>query len=161
MTNPNEAIQCITGEGCWCFDVGGGLGGLTIRFGECVRTHLTGRITHNTGEYNLWITTSWRLDWRNQVLATHNDPSAKVTEHEHLLGKRVLSIGAIAPAWDLDILFEDDMRLRVFCDRPESWGVGAEDEDTTSWYAYTPEKTLVMVGPMGRWATDDAGVDWP
>lgn len=161
MTNPNEAIQCMSGKRCSFCNVGGGLGGLTLRFGERVAVRRKGEVFYFTGEYNLWVTTAWRIDRLDRVVVTHNDSQVFACLDQIVLGRMISAIEAVPPAWDLCVEFEGGARLHVFSDRPASWSHSVDNDDTTAWSAYTPDRSLMMVGPRGRWSVDDEGADWP
>lgn len=156
--SPLLAAQCLVGRICWACYWGEGLGGLTLRFGEKIPKRISPSADINdlgqfTGEYNLWVTTGWRLHWQNRVVATSSDPPINPREVpmsglRGLVGKRPVRVEVAPPAWDLVLEFEDGYSLMVFSNRSE-----AEDEPV-AWRVYAPGRTMVIVGPHGQWTSN-------
>jgi hypothetical protein len=72
------------------------------------------------GEFNLYITCSWRLGWKEKVLCGGEDDNSNEGPMQHglqyLLGRRVTSVNLERPGLDLELRLENDLSLRIFCD---------------------------------------------
>lgn len=153
--SPNDVLACLVGQCCWYCSVGSGLGGLTLKLGKRIEVEWT-RSKGAVSEYMLWVQASaWRVESEGRVLSTDSDPQEEASWTNLLLGKKIVSVRALAPAWDLIVEFEEHLRLRVFCNPPDT----GDMDDSTAWSFSSFGRGGLCVGPRGKWTTDDFA-DW-
>ena len=134
----NKSLDALVGEECWGLIASAG-GRLLLKFGEKIPKHKPGRnlaVTEDErifeGAFSLFVECAWRLDTPTLVLCVWSDPVTRERPLpegiECLRGLRLLKAELSMPAHDLELWFEGDRRLKVFCD--QSSGGGARDNYT-------------------------------
>jgi hypothetical protein len=132
-----ETLRLLIGKKCWEARAGVIDSAFSLDFGEKIPlVDINGRMTMFQGELILMVWCVWRLDGQVQPIASSDQDKQKIAEALHVLvGKKVINAHVVAPAWDLQIEFEGDLRLNVFCefipDEPSfdtNWHIDNHDE---------------------------------
>ncbi len=99
------------------------------------------------GEFNFLIFSSWKIENDNEIIASWRDKFWNIKKLDEtigmLLGNKVKYIDLAAPAFDLEIVFENHLRLKVFCD---SFTSGEQDKSN---YYFSTLHELFAVKSQG------------
>jgi hypothetical protein len=107
-----------------------------------------------TPEFALFIECTWRLDTVDSVVTVWSDYGEEFDGPMYkgislLFGRRITSVKAVPPAWDLTVEFEGGYILKAFS------GTSEFREEQDAWAVFHHEDgLLVSTGPKGRWNTD-------
>lgn len=164
-----DVVRSLKGKRCWYVSSGAvgttfqlALGRRVLR-GRPLRneSHPEAYRTHE-GESNLLVWCSWRLDRGAVVLTSSNDSDENVVrELDRLVGRRIVSVAVVHPAWDLSLRFGDALSLQIFCDHVPTrfngnWDLATEGEMlSTGPGAYFERKPRRDSPP-----TDTGGSQW-
>jgi hypothetical protein len=122
-------LSKMIGRRCWSIVAGPGTGSVvSLGLGDKVRrtkpltnSHLSYDQRMFESEFEIFIESFWRLDGPSQVICggwDDNRPEGPMlTGLRRLEGKELLDSHVSDPGLDLVLCFEDDLRLRVFCDQ--------------------------------------------
>lgn len=120
-----EVLESLVGMECWYVNAGGA-GGTTfsLAFGRRVKRRVplanpevAEEFRHNTGEANLYVWCSWRLENEHAALgSSEQEPGDAVEAIRRLQGQRLESLSMSGRAMDLVLRFAP-CELRLFCDR--------------------------------------------
>jgi len=162
---PRSAVQhaCdrLVGECCWLVSAGAGTGSvLNLGFGRKLRRSvpltnpkLPQEARENDAEYSLFIESVWRLDQGDRVVCGAWDDNRAdgpmLRGLARLSGRTVVAVRARQPGLDLELDFENGLRLTVFCDRVN------EDEGDDNYSVFTTEEVLT-VGPRSALRSEPA-----
>lgn len=147
-----SALHAMVGKQCWSYAASINTGShVSFDIGRKVRRKKplrNPRISEEErlyqGEFDLYVTCSWRLDWKGEVLCGGEDDNSKDGPMQHglryLLDQRVISAELEPPGLDLLLAFEDDLVLRIFCDE-----LGGE-EDAGNYALFLPSHYLSVRG---------------
>jgi hypothetical protein len=123
-----KSIVQLVGQVCWGAIAGSGTGSvLNLCIGaKLIRTvpiknpNLSDELQNYDSEYALFLDCTWRLDSKTQVLFGAWDDNdfegTKIQGLQALIEQKIRSVSYSEPAFDLKIVFENEMVLRVFCD---------------------------------------------
>jgi hypothetical protein len=93
-------------------------------------------------EVSFFVWCTWRLDYGDSVVTSSNcDPEEITSGLKRLIGKSIQRIELFAPAWDLDLYFDDGSSLSVFCNN-----AGKKPSFDGNWQAKL-QRTRVYAGP--------------
>lgn len=158
-----QAIQVtlapVIGHEAWGVHAGYGAR-LTINFGEGTtenrRTRCGRPWSFTRGAWYIWTVSSvWRLEDANGVLAAYEDPRPIMDPAvARLAGRRLLSVDICPISADTVFSFDGGLVLRLFSVHMDPEG------DHEHWMLFGPEHTLLVIGPSTRWAntrSDEAG----
>ncbi len=91
-------------------------------------------------EYSLWISCAWRIENKNQIIATSADDAKAVTgliaKSAKMLEGKVIDSIEISPYYDLRIYFSDGFCLNIFCIFSHT------SETDSNWWLAIPDKDL-------------------
>ncbi len=142
-----KSIKELVGKVCWQTSLTIG-STLMLDFGRKL-TYDPPMINPNSGsaveigEYNFLIFSAWRIENDSRIIATWKDKFWNLPKLDEsiavLVGKSVRFADISAPSYDLDIVFDDHTRLKVFCD---SFTSGQSDKNN---YYYSTYKDLFAV----------------
>lgn len=128
-----ESAKTLVGNKCWNCSLTIG-STLMLDFGRKL-TYDPPMVNPNSGktveigEFNFLIFSSWRIENDNSIIASWRDKFwniKKLDESINLLsGKEVKYIDVTAPSFDMEIVFDDHTRLKIFCD---SFTSGEQDK---------------------------------
>ena len=147
----SSLLQRSVGTRCWHVSVGGAslptfslaLGGKIPRESELPNKAQPRAFRRYYPEVQFYVWCTWRLEDRSGVIATSRFPPARVVGSlNRCLGRRIIEAYVVPPAWDLVLIFERQLVLRMFCDRAPARA--AED-----WDARVGDRSI-WVGPRGR-----------
>lgn len=153
----SRLIASLNGLECWHVSCGGAagptfqlvLGGKVRRAAPLKNPAATEEFRQFEGEMGLYVWCAWRLDGTEAPVTSWDDMQDTVVAGlEKLVGSRIDAIEIIPPAYDLNILFSNSLRLRVFCDH-----VPGEPSFDGNWDLRTQEMSIV-VGPGTRLRTE-------
>ncbi len=148
-----SALNAMVGETCWSFAASIVTGShVSFDIGRKVRRKKplrNPRISEEerlyTAELHLYVTCSWRLDLKGEVLCGGDDDNSNEgpMRHglQHLLGRKVIAVELDRPGLDLLLAFEDDLILRVFCDE-----LGIGEDDAENYTLFMPDHYLSVEG---------------
>ncbi|GAG09003.1 unnamed protein product [marine sediment metagenome] len=121
-----EAIRdAWPGLECWHQSSGGCVGAtFSLAFGARIPRKYpvtnpceTDEFRQNTGEVNLLVWCTWRLDSPQTSLASSDEMDECIgSALQALIGAKVTAVSIELPAWDLAVKFSNDQTLKVFCD---------------------------------------------
>jgi hypothetical protein len=124
------AFDLLKGKPCWSVLAGAGTGSTVhLELGAAVprrvplreRPGITPEQARYEGAFDLFIECAWRLERAHDVLCGSNDDDRNdgpmVSGLGALVGKRVATVEVDAPVPDLSIRFDDQLRLKIFCDQ--------------------------------------------
>lgn len=153
MTRLNESLEksCdrLKNKICWTVTAGSGtgsvfnlgLGGKIPRRRPLTNRHLTQEQRENVAEYGLFVMCVWRLDTSDRVLCgawDSNDAEGPMLSGlRQLIGHRVIQISVRDPGLDLELTFDNNLQLNVFCDQTN------EQENSDNYSLYLPESVLI------------------
>jgi hypothetical protein len=92
-----------------------------------------------TGESNLLVWCSWRLDRRNRPLTSWDDAAGCCEAGMDRLVGRTIKAVEIAPGWDLRVQFSGELLLAVFADH-----VGASASFDGNWELWRPDQAYLI-----------------
>jgi hypothetical protein len=122
-------INTLCSKICWGIVAGEGTGStIALDFGEKIprkkkilNPTLTDEQKKYTAELSLFISCAWRIESDNKVICGSTDPNANdgpmVRGLKNLVDHKVDSIHVLLPSFDLSLLFDGFLWLRVFCDQ--------------------------------------------
>ena len=124
----NDAFHELEGLECWACTAGRGTGSMvSIKFGDKIKRrtpianpHISEEARKFEGEYCLFIEgCAWRIENEEKVLGcseSSNEPDgAMIRALSQLKNKKVVSVSLQYPSFDFSLLFEQGVRLHVFC----------------------------------------------
>lgn len=144
----NEIVLRLLGMKVWFVNAGGAAGSsFSISFGEKRPRDLPLRnpsvseeFRKFEGESTLYVWCTWRLESKDEVVSSDQEPPQFIPLLEELVGQHVTAVKAIGNCFDLDLVF-GDYRLYVFCDH-----VPPDPSFSINWEMVFPS-TNVIVGP--------------
>ena len=88
------------------------------------------------GEFSIYVWCSWRISHSDHVLASSDDNSRYISSALRTLkGRSLLSSRIFSPAWDLRLVFENNITIDVFCDMtskspsyPRNWNINIHSD---------------------------------
>lgn len=130
-------VENLLGKPCWyvCYNEIGStfqlaLGAKVPRPRMLRNRSLPLMYRRNEGTANFLVWCSWRLEFGRRVVASSRDGSARAARNlDSLLGKTIISVDVMRPAWDMCIVFDSGQRLMVFADHVSRRGTTQEN-----WY---------------------------
>ncbi len=144
-------LDKLVGEKCWSYMA-------NVNTGSCVSIGIGRKVLREKplrnpriskeerlykGEFDLYVSCSWRLDWKGEVLCGSEDDKSEqgpiMTGLREMLNRRVVSVELEEPGLDLALIFEDDLVLRVFCDEFEQG-----EEALENYVLFLPDRQLVV-----------------
>jgi hypothetical protein len=147
-------LSRFVGQICWSVISGQGTGSqFTLRLGAKVpfsiplkNPNLTEDEKRFDGEMWIYIeAASWRLEKRGQIVCGSTSPNGKGEEMtvglQQLVGATIKQWELMQPAHDLNLVFSNEVVLRVFCDQMfeyDNYSIGAMGSRS------------LTVGPRGR-----------
>jgi hypothetical protein len=123
-----KSLGRLAGQVCWGTVAGAGRGSvLSLNIGSKLirdvpvkNPNLSDEVRNYDPEYSLFIECSWRVNSKTQVLFgawDENDVEGpKIQGLQALVNQKIRSVSCSEPAFDLEIVFENELTLRVFCD---------------------------------------------
>lgn len=141
-------IGSIVGMKPWSVRLGVG-SFLTFDFGKAVEKE---RFKNPIGEWHLWVyMCAWRLETSKDVIIASEDAHKLIQQEiKRLEGKVLQKVTIYAPSLETDLMFETDLRLRLF-------PIYAQDDDADHWLLFTPGKKVLTIGPSNTWSYADSG----
>lgn len=136
-----DSVKSLIGNICWncSLTIGSTLMldfGRKLTYDPPMVNPKSGKVVE-IGEYNFLIFSAWRLENDNSIIATWKDKFWNIKKLEDsiplLLGKTVRYVDLRNPSFDLDLIFDDMTRLRIFCD---SFTSGAQDQSNYYFSTY-------------------------
>ena len=122
LERARKAVSRIVGTDCRSVTPGvGDLTTLGMWFGDETDSYWSDRGRRRVSLFQFFVRTSgaWRLESRERVLCTYDDPKpagGEVRRHlDELVGQRVSRVAVLAPAGDLAIEFGSGRTVRVIC----------------------------------------------
>lgn len=104
-------------------------GGTIRRFYNKDERQKTSQDICEEGEFDILIWCAWRLqDSEKAICSSDNSDEQYEEASKWLIGKKVVSIEIIPPAWDATITFTDGLVLKIFCIYTQ------DDECETNWF---------------------------
>ena len=141
-------------HGTWCLRDHPGAGSQVAPGGGPCRAISGGRSTPYKGEESLWVRCSWRLEYKNAVVASWGDylagrKSRKDNCFGPVFGKRVTRARLTSQVGDLRVDFANGYTLRVFAD------VSVQGSEEFNWQLYRSNgQPRFGIGPGGVWMTE-------
>jgi len=134
---------------CWYVSDGAVDGTFQLALGERVQRRVRLQAEHHTSEYrnyegtaNLLVWCSWRLDSQDDVITSSDDEYSSIVEGlNRLIGSCINRVSILSPAWDLELQFNNEFTLNVFCDH-----VPGDPSYDGNWYL-TLRESLFFAGP--------------
>lgn len=154
-----EVLQSLVGKPCWDFAAGAGTGshvsfdfGRKLRRADPLRNPLvTDTVRRYTGEIDLFVTCSWRLDSETEVLCGAEDDNTEEGPMQHglrqLLGRRVRAVQLREPGLDLVLELEGGLTFRVFCDEVNADGDDNYTVFVPHFYYNVGKRSRLFKGP--------------
>ena len=137
-----EVQTILSGKQCW-YVCDGAIGaafqlalGRKVRRREPLQNRRLAKAYRDfEGEANLLVWCAWRLDSATRVISSSQaDSSSCHRALSRLKGERILSAHASQPAWDLEMIFSNRLRLTLFCDI-----VPGDDGQSSNYYLTMPD----------------------
>ncbi|NET59734.1 MAG: hypothetical protein F6K47_27370 [Symploca sp. SIO2E6] len=141
-------VDTIVSHKAWGASLGVG-SFITLEFGNPLPSNGEHQQTH--GEWHLWIyCCAWRIEEGNEVLASSEDPRAKIElAVRRLEGLALNSIQLMPPAWDTVFNFDEEVFLRSF---------SIYSEESEHWMLYMPNGKVLSVGPGSSWSCESSAL---
>jgi hypothetical protein len=142
MLNQSEVIKetsLLVGETCWGVSAGAVGSTFFLNFGEKRIIPARGRFSEfELGEMSLGVWCTWRLDNATSSIMSSDEDSENVDKALRVLkGLKVVEIKITMPAWDLLVLFENELTLHVFCDQ-----ITENSSSSTNWEFWNGDKVI-------------------
>lgn len=157
------ALALLKGKLCWSVLAGAGTGAtMHLEFGAKAprraslreRPQITSEQAHYEGELDLFVQCAWRLERSQSVLCGSTDDDRNdgpmVRGLQELVGKLIVAVDVDDPVPDLELLFGDGLRLKVFCDQ-----TNLETNDDN--YSVRLGETIYVVGCRGYTLVEQRG----
>lgn len=140
----------LNGLACWSYVAGPGTGSVVaLDFGQKIQRSrplrnpsLTHEQRHFEGEISIIVECAWRIDSPIRVLGGSADDNRQggpmLNALDKLIGSRVEGVRALAPGYDLLVVFEEDLRLGVFAVETNL------DENIDNYSIFTGESVLTV-----------------
>jgi len=150
-----SSVQMLAGKKCWSFKAGKGTGShVNLDFGKKLlrnqaiqNRHLSKEQRLFAGEMGIFIQCSWRLDAADTVICgskNNNSNNGLMRKGlRRILDRKVLSVELFRPAYDLNIIFNNKVTLKIFCDETE------RIEPFNNYSIFTP-KIIYTVGNKSK-----------
>jgi len=150
-----EAIRMLVGKECCGFAAGAPTGSvLSLDIGSKIRRRssagdsaLAQEREDYESEFKLLVECSWRLDSDEEIVCGGWDDNRKdgvmLLGLGHLIGQRIESVHYSMPAFDLELGFNNGLKLRIFCD---VINLGDQDDN----YSLFLPDTIYIVGTRSR-----------
>lgn len=146
----NHEITSLVGTQCWGFVAGEGTGStIALDFGgkilrkRTLKNPLLTEVQRNyEAELSLIVFCAWRLESENRIICSstdsnHND-GPMVEGLNSLINCRITSVNVFPVSYDLILLFNNSMKLTIFCDQTNT-------EDMMDNYSFfTPQKVYTI-----------------
>jgi len=128
MNDLKDIIQSLCFKTICSASVGGGAGSII-------------KLELNSDDF-LFIYCMWRLEHNNIVLSTSEDDSQAIiglmsNTIKRIEEKSIIEVD-ISPQYDLTVFFEDNYKLRVFCN------ISYSNEGYSNWEFCSPKKNLIF-----------------
>ncbi len=139
-------VDALRGLECWYVSVGGcTLPSFQLALGEkLLRPRPLRSKAHPDvfrqfeAEVGLLVWCTWRLDDPSGPITSSDDTEEHIGEGlGRLVGVKVRTASARAPAWDMRVGFSNRMTLRIFCDK-----VPGDPSFSTNWELWNREQRL-------------------
>ena len=148
-----ESLAKIQGVACWSVVAGKGTGSvINIGFGGKIKRDkpllnrtLGEEERHFEAEYSLLVYCAWRLSHNGSVQCSWRDDNGH--DGPMLKGLSLLKSSKLtaaqfeADSFDLTFMFENGLRLDIFCDHSDP------DEAEQNYILYTPQKAFIVGVP--------------
>ena len=98
------------------------------------------------GEWYFWIQVcAWRLNKNNKPLCASSDSERRFIEETlaKLNNKKLLQVSVLNDNFDLEMLFENNLRLLLFSHTTQEY---------EHWMLYTPDSHVFIAGPGNKWS---------
>ena len=147
-----DLLGQLQGQPCWSAIVGSGSDfPFVLHFGDKLRRSLrlaNPRLTFlqrtYEGAFSLLVECAWRIDAPGHVVASCWDaPEAREDALNRVVDRRVETVRAGPPGYDLQIVFDDGHALRCLSVETDL------RRPRDNWHLYTPE-ALLKVGPRAK-----------
>lgn len=150
MNRITDITNLLIGKACWGITGGEGTGSVIgIDIGEKIvrkkplkNEYLSKDQKAYQGEYDLFVECSWRIDSTEEVICGSKDAidnlDAMVKGLNRLVGQKIVSVEASIPAYDLEICFDNDLKLKIFCDETN------ESEGNDNYTIGTPNGNYII-----------------
>lgn len=144
-------LHAIEGKTCWHVSAGNIDFTFNLYFGERVtrdKPLLRNQSITKTqrGEYELLVWCPWRLGTIGKPLSGSDEKKERIATALRVLeGLKVTQIQCVGPAWDLQIDFDDRIRLWVFAEY-----LPGDPSIDTNWELWHHD-TALLVGPGYEW----------
>ncbi|NLD93288.1 MAG: hypothetical protein GX639_11545 [Fibrobacter sp.] len=144
---------------CWSVVAGKGtgsavaidIGGKIQRKKPLTNPYLTEEQRQYQCEYGLLIDCSWRLDSSIAVICSSKDSNEEggvmLSGLKELINQRIVSVEVFMPAIDLQLHFDNEMTLKVFCDE-------TNDVDMADNFTFITPKMNYTVGTKSQVALE-------
>ncbi len=144
-------VSSFTGENCWSIVAGKGTGSVVhLGFGkkiEMCRPLTNPNLTEDERKYDpelsMMIFCAWRIMNPTRIICSWRDDNEKdgrmLSGLNMLRDKKVVKIGVNEVSSDLDIYFEDDLIMSLFCD------VTNDYDGDYNYHIFTPD-TIFTIG---------------
>jgi len=144
------AVKALVEKTCWGVTAGEGTGSVIgVDFGKKINRkrplsniHLSEEQRNFQGEYDLFVECSWRIDSQESVVCGSKDANESygtmVSGLNRIVGQRIVAVNANLPAYDLELRFDNDLILKIFCDETN------ESEDCDNYTFGTPEQNYIV-----------------
>lgn len=138
-----DVADSLVGQTSW--DARLGIGSfLTIEFGA--RRPPSGPSGIEHGEFHLWAyCVAWRVDADGAMVVASEDDRDDIKNAIHRLNGRVVQDVIVSDALELDLAFDDGMRLALF----PIFSQGFEH-----WILFVPSGDVYTAGPGTTWTVD-------
>jgi hypothetical protein len=152
-----DVISILNGLECWYASTGGAAGAtFELAFGGKIRRAIP---LHNPshsqefrqyeGEASLFVWCAWRLDSPDSTITSWDDEQTTIQNGlARLTGSRVLAVDIFPPGWDLDMRFDNGLRLHVFADH-----VPGDPSFDGNWELVT-QNWLLAFGPGAKYTIE-------
>jgi len=126
--NIQRLLNSVTNAECWHVTVGGStLPQFTLALGEKIRREnplknrsLPAEFRNFEGNVSFFIRCWWRLENGDSILVSSIGSERKIVrELNRLVGRRLLQVSVVEPAWDLLLEFSSKYRLRILCNQAD------------------------------------------
>lgn len=150
-----EDLQRLVGKECWGIIEGTG-SFIHFQFGEKIpldtpigNDYLSDELNNFEGEFTIFVQCVWRVDSSTKVLfGAWNEHETVHQEINQIIDQTVKTIECFDPAFDLKIIFSNDLQLKIFCDQTN------EEDENDNYFYFTPE-IIYSVDYQNNLTTED------
>ncbi|HEY1790942.1 MAG TPA: hypothetical protein VGJ73_22530 [Verrucomicrobiae bacterium] len=137
-------------KACWHVSVGGcTLPTFSLAIGEKTKRNRTLRnpaqpivFRKYEPEISFYVWCAWRLEYRDEVIASNDGGDGEIERGlKRIIGKSILKMEIMPPAWDFVMHFDGSLRLVVFCNY-----AGKKPTFSCNWQAKV-QHTRIIAGP--------------